>query len=103
MALFPNVSRECHTVEVETCRRLCDDTALVIYGAVGCVFRPLSVTDWMSPHNVTLCYELRKESAYRRSCRRICDSTVTDRHEIFKFNEVGMLATFKRMNFVKNN
>jgi len=56
--------------------------ALVIYGAVCCVFRPSSVTDLMSPHNVILCYELRKESAYRRLCRRIYDSTVTVRHKI---------------------
>ena len=76
------MSIEYHTVEVETCRKLCDDTALVIYGAVGCVFRPLSVTDLMSPHNVILRYELRKESAYRRMCRRIYDSTVTDRNKI---------------------
>lgn len=68
--------------EVETCRKLCDDFVLVIYGAVGCVFRPLSVTDLMSPHNVILCYELSKESAYRRLCRRICDSTVADRHKM---------------------
>jgi len=76
------VSREHHTVDVETCRKLCDDTALVIYGAGGCVFRPLSVTDLMSPHNVILCYEFSKESDYRRLCKRIYDSTVTDRHKI---------------------
>ena len=79
------MSREYHTVEVETCRKLCDDTALVMYSAVGCVFVPLSVTDLMSPHYGILCYQLRKESAYRRLCRlcrRIYDSTLTDRHKM---------------------
>jgi len=76
------VSREHHTVGVETCRKLCDDTAQVIYVAGGCVFRPLSVTDLMSPHNVIVCSELSKESDYRRLCKRIYDSTVTDRHKI---------------------
>jgi hypothetical protein len=61
MALFQNVSREYLAVDVETCRQLCDDTALIlrVYSAVGCVFRPISVTDSISPHKVILRYELR--------------------------------------------